>query len=327
MSIKLNGEPLEKRFTANQAGNTEFEITDTNYQLTKDGTKLNLQSKTSGSFTTVSGQTFDLADMLKSTFVNKTGDTITGPIHLDPEIFIPTNDDELVCKRYVITTVNQAVSDAITGVAKFFGTFGSDTEFNSIIGNVDSKGDFARCTTGFDSQVLGSTLHAGDLVVCTVYPVVSPIGACFSVVHGETYTMNSATADGYVAKGQGNANKVWKTDASGNPAWRDDKDTNTAHTHAAGAGLTLDDSASTGGISGVVTYKAKLKSETTQTSEATLAKGNLLEPIVLDKNGVLATYIPNRKTKFVYGEGNFYVVDKNASETLEVFIPYSNSIA
>jgi len=57
----------------------------------------------------------------------------------------------------------------------------------------------------------------------------------------DTNTWNANTKDvaGYVAAPGDVANKVWKTDASGNPGWRDDADTDTNTTYTASTGLTL----------------------------------------------------------------------------------------
>ena len=44
-----------------------------------------------------------------------------------------------------------------------------------------------------------------------------------TVTNTDTRKENTKTQEGYVAKGQGHPNKVWKTDASGNPGWWDDE--------------------------------------------------------------------------------------------------------
>lgn len=173
------------------------------------------------------------------------------------------------------------VDQRITGAVQYLGTVANADELAAL--NPDSAGDFCRVSTAFNGY------HVGDLLLCKTIKNGST-AATWDVIHGEmdknTWVANSATADGYVTKGQGQAHKVWKTDANGVPAWREDANTNTAHHHSAGAGLIV---SGNGDVSGTTTYKAALVSETADAAAAGTGK---LYAVKVDKNGKLAVNVP-----------------------------------
>lgn len=116
------------------------------------------------------------------------------------------------------------VDEMVVGAVQYLGTVKSLAELSAL--KPDSKGDFCRVSVGFTYN--SETLHPGDLLLCETIKS-GNTAATWSVIHGEidkyTWVANTKTADGYVTKGDGHANKVWKTDADGNPGWGEDSDT------------------------------------------------------------------------------------------------------
>lgn len=129
---------------------------------------------------------------------------------------------------YVAGPVNDA-----TGQNKVWKTDGSgvpawrdDADTNTFrTVKVDTNGD------GTVNETLGAAeelvLKAGTNVTLAESGGVVTI----SSDDDDTWIANALSTDGYVSGPTGtDANKVWKTDASGNPAWRDDADTWVANT-------------------------------------------------------------------------------------------------
>ena len=160
------------------------------------------------------------------------------------------------------------------GVAK---QAAADGDGNNIVDTYATKQNLASVAQNASAKIDKSVLTAkGDIIYASA--------------------ANTPTRLGIGANG-----KVLKV-ANGVPSWADDINTNTAHSHSAGVGLTGSGNA---GTSGTYTYKVNLRDEHVAPNSSTYTAGGSTKfyAVQLDKDNKLSVYVPWTDNNTTYSAG------------------------
>ena len=133
--------------------------------------------------------------------------------------------------------------NATSGVLDATYSYTLPTASTTVLGGVKVDGTTITITNGIISGAntyslpIASGTVLGGIKVGTNLSI--DVNGVLSSTDTNTWNANSVNVAGYVAAPGAVANKVWKTDASGNPAWRDDADTDTIYTLPTATGSVL----------------------------------------------------------------------------------------
>ena len=139
-----------------------------------------------------------------------------------------TNLQSTLDKKATLTALNSHINDTTKHITADERTKWNKAQANQ---NAFSNVKIGNKTISADTPTDTLTLAAGSNI--TLSPDENADSVTITATN--TWKANTASQEGYVAKPQDSSgnllkNKVWKTNASGVPGWRDDNDTNTHYT-------------------------------------------------------------------------------------------------
>lgn len=152
----------------------------------------------------------------------KTSDLTNDSDYVSDGNYIHTDNNYTLAEKEKLSAIeNGAQKNTVIGVK-------GSTEMEYRTGNVDitkeniGLGDVENTSDSKKNVLSATKLTTARKIGNASFDGTSDISLEDIGIDVNTWIANSSTTAGYVASGKGQANKVWKTDANGNPAWRDE---------------------------------------------------------------------------------------------------------